>query len=222
MNALASLRPFAQGWRAVAATGERCGVCAQSVEDGDHEHLADLERRALVCACRACAQLFADPTTGRTAAGARYRVVPKRVRVDPALQLDEEQWTALHIPVRLAFVYFNSALARWVALYPSPAGAAESALSLEALDHLALTTPLVGEAQPDVEALLIYGAHGKPFEVFLVPIDDCYRLVGRVRLHWTGFHGGDRAWQEIAAWFSELRARARPIRGAPAAPEDGA
>lgn len=32
-----------------------------------------------------------------------------------------------------------------------------------------------------------------------------------VRLHWKGFHGGDRARREIAAFFAGLRAQATPL-----------
>jgi hypothetical protein len=224
VNALAALQPFARGWRAVAPAGERCQVCAGAIAEDQHEHLVDLQRRSLLCACRSCATLFAPP--GATAgagsasapgagAAARYRVVPTRVLVDPAFRLKDAQWSALQIPVGLAFIFFNSSLARWVALYPSPAGAAESELTLEAMKELAAATPLLAEAQPDVEALLVYGRRGGDFDSYLAPIDACYRLVGRVRVHWQGFHGGDAAWREIEAFFEDLRARARPVAGAP-------
>jgi len=48
-------------------------------------------------------------------------------------------------------------------------------------------------------------------ETFLVPIDDCYRLVGEVRRHWQGINGGDLVWRRIEAFFGELRARARAL-----------
>lgn len=217
MNALGALRPFARAWRPAAPPGAGCQVCAQPIGHEQHEHLVDLDRRSLLCACQGCADLFAQPAAAgrvaRSSGGARYRVVPKRVLADPAFRLDEAQWAALQIPVRLAFLFFNSRLERWVVLYPSPAGAAESELRLEAVDRLAGAMPLFTVAQPDVEALLVYSQRGGGFETFLVPIEACYRLVGRVRLHWQGFHGGDRAWQEIDAFFAELRAQARTPTG---------
>src|SRR5206468_3768742 len=80
--------------------------------------------------------------------GARYRLVPTRVLVDPGFVLDGAEWDALRIPVRLAFIFFNSRDNRWVAFYPSPAGAAESALSLDgfrALDARAIADAVLFE-----------------------------------------------------------------------------
>jgi hypothetical protein len=207
VNALGALQPFARGWRAVPSAGERCQVCAQALEGQDHPHLVDLDRQTLLCACRACVDSLPKVSPG----GVRYRAVPDRVLIDPAFRLSEAQWAALQIPVRLAFIFFNSQQARWVALYPSPAGAAESALSLDALQDIAAATPLVGHAQPDVEALLVYGRRGGELETFVVSIEACYRLVGRVRIHWRGFHGGDRASQEIEGFFTTVRAQAQPV-----------
>jgi hypothetical protein len=220
VNVLAALEPFARAWQAVASVaGERCQVCAGPIDgDDEHAHLVDLERRALLCACRSCATVFAQPRDG----AARYRVVPSRVLVDPGFRLGEARWDALQIPVRLAFIFYNSRAGRWVALYPSPAGAAESALALDAFQELVAAAPLLQAVEPDVEALLVYGRRGQPLETFLVSIDACYRLVGRVRLYWKGFHGGDAAWREIEAFFAGLRARAQPLRPAAPAKDGGA
>jgi hypothetical protein len=214
MNALAALEPFVRAWRTVAPPEERCGLCAHAIDDGRHEHLVDLDQRALLCACPTCATLFAHQQPGRAQ---RYRVVPTRVLVDPAFQLGDPQWTALAIPVRLAFIFYNSRLARWIALYPSPGGAAEAELPADALQDLAAATRLVGAIEPDVEALLVYGRRAAKLESFLVPIDACYRLVGEVRRHWQGFSGGDRVWQRIESFFADLRARAQLVSsgGAP-------
>jgi hypothetical protein len=205
MNALSALAPFARRWQAVPRAGERCELCGAELPAAAHPHLVELERRRLLCACAACA----DSAPGSL--GDRYRRVPTRVLVDPAFSLTDMQWSALQIPVRLAFLFFNSRLERWVALYPGPAGPAESQLTLEAFSTIAAATPLARAAAPDVEALLVNGDRGSRFETFLVPIDLCYELVGRIRLRWRGFHGGDEAWREIAAFFADLRARARGV-----------
>jgi len=208
MNALAKLEPFVRAWRAVAPPQEHCGVCRQAIDDEQHEHLIDLEKRALLCSCSTCATLFAQEGTAPVA---RYRVVPKRVLVDPNFQMDDAQWAALAVPVRLAFVFFNSRLARWVALYPSPGGAAEAELPDDTLRDVGAATRLVAEIAPDVEALLVYGRRASRLETFLVPIDDCYRLVGEVRRHWQGINGGDLVWRRIEAFFGEVRGRARAL-----------
>jgi len=107
-QALAALEPFVRAWRAVAPAQERCGICARELDGDDHDHLVEIDERALLCACPTCAALFAQPGAG----GKRYQVVPKRVLVDPGFQLDEARWAALAVPVRLAFIFYNSRLAR--------------------------------------------------------------------------------------------------------------
>jgi hypothetical protein len=212
MNALAALSPFVRAGTAVGPAPDRCGVCGHAIEDGEHPHLVDLEQRALACACSACATLFALPA----GSPARYQLVPTRILFDPGLQLTDARWGELGIPVRLAFIFRNTRLDRWIALYPSAAGAAEAEVAPEALEALATTTPLVREMVPDVEGLLVYDRRTSAFEVFLVPIDVCYRLVGEVRRLWRGFHGGDAVWERIDAVFADIRGRARALAHAEA------
>ena len=60
----------------------------------------------------------------------------------------------------------------------------------------------------DVEALLISRRRGRTeTECWIVPVDACYELVGRIRRHWRGFEGGEEAWVEIDAFFAGLGAR---------------
>ena len=62
--------------------------------------------------------------------------------------------------------------------------------------------------EPDVEALLISRRCGRTeTECWIVPVDACYELVGRIRRHWRGFEGGEEAWVEIDAFFAGLGAR---------------
>ena len=180
-------------------------MCAEPVADG-HSHVVNLDSRQIMCTCRACWLLF----THQGAAGGRYRAVPDRYLRDPAFQLDEVGWEALQIPVRVAFFFNNSDLGRVVAFYPSPAGATESLLPLEAWAEVVAANPVMTDLIPDVEALLIQRA-GDGFECFLVPIDACYELVGLVRMHWKGFDGGQEAWEAIDGFFDAVRERSRPV-----------
>jgi hypothetical protein len=50
------------------------------------------------------------------------------------------------------------------------------------------------------------GAEGS--EAFLLPIDECYALVGELRMRWQGFDGGAEARASIAAFLDGLRRRA--------------
>jgi Family of unknown function (DUF5947) len=187
-----------------ARAGERCELCAEPVGEG-HAHVADLETRNLLCACRPCYLLF----THKGAAAGRYRAVPDRYLHDAAFRLSEGQWDDLQIPVRVAFFFRNSSMGRVVAFYPSPAGATESLLPLETWQEVVAANPPFADVADDVEALLLRRT-GDGFECFLIPIDACYELVGLVRMHWKGFDGGQEAWREIDAFFDRLRERSRP------------
>ena len=52
---------------------------------------------------------------------------------------------------------------------------------------------------PDVEAIFVNRTDG---EVFLIPIDECYSLVGELRLFWTGFDGGAEVRAALAAFLA--------------------
>ena len=173
-------------------------MCRTVVEDR-HGHLVDLDQRSIVCACRACYLLF----THQGAAGGRYRAVPERIVHDPARPLTDADWNELQIPVTMAFFFFNSALDRVVAGYPSPGGVTECELDLAAWDRLAAAYPLLGELAPDTEAIFV-----RKDEVFLIPIDMCYSLVGELRLHWTGFDGGAEVREDLTTFLGGLRRRA--------------
>jgi hypothetical protein len=51
-------------------------------------------------------------------------------------------------------------------------------------------------------------------EYFLLPIDECFKLVGLIRTHWRGLSGGAVVWEELAQYFSSLRERAYTVQGA--------
>ena len=193
---------------------ERCEMC-QTILDGWHGHLVDMDKRSIACACRACYLLF----THEGAAGGRYKAVPERICHDPARPLAGTDWNELQIPVAMAFFFFNSALGRVVAGYPSPGGVTECELDLEAWDRLATEYPLLGELAPDTEAIFVHGASpgGRPpqtppdkseYEVFLIPIDMCYSLVGELRMYWQGFDGGTEAREALDKFLAGLRRRA--------------
>ena len=195
--------PGAVGSKPRAAPGEACEMCAEPIGDG-HSHVVNLDSRQIMCTCRACWLLF----THQGAAGGRYRAVPDRYLFDPGFKLGDGAWEELQIPVRVAFLFSNSDLGKVAAFYPSPAGATESLLSLEAWAGVVAANPVMTDLTPDVEALLVRRA-GEGFECYLVPIDACYELVGLVRMHWKGFDGGEEAWAAIDGFFDAVRERCR-------------
>jgi hypothetical protein len=187
-------------------------MCAEPISDA-HQHVVNLESRALMCTCRGCYLLF-------TAEGAelRYRAVPDRYLSLGDFTLGPGQWDSLEIPVGLVFLFRNSQLGKTIAFYPGPAGATESELPLDALDSVLASNPALGLVQSDVEAVLIRAPERgrRDFTCNIVPIDACYELVGRLRQLWRGFDGGGEAQAAMDAFFAMVSARSRP---APAAEE---
>lgn len=186
---------------APAPAEERCDLCGEPVPAG-HRHLVDLDTRRIMCACRACALLFARPGAG----GGHLRLLPTRRRRLDGFRLGDAAWARLGLPVEMAFFLHSSAAGRVVAIYPSPLGATESELPLPGWDELAAANPVLGELEPDVEALLVCRAHGMR-EHWRVPVDDCYELVGLIRTRWRGFGGGEEVWEALARFFDDLPAR---------------
>jgi hypothetical protein len=201
-GALASLRRLTR----TRGSEECCELCSAPVP-ADHRHLFDRRTEALACACGPCAALLA----GRAAA--RYRPVPTRVGSLAGFRLDDERWEALQVPVGLAFFTRSTRLGRVVARYPGPAGVTESELALAAWEALEEANPVLRELEPDVEALLVNRV-GTAGDHLVVPVDRCYALAGLVRARWRGASGGPEVWGAVAAFFADLRARARVIGGA--------
>jgi hypothetical protein len=171
------------------AVAERCELCSAELRS-EHEHLVEPATRQMVCACQACAILFSGK------ANTRYRRVPRRIRYLSNFQLTDAQWESLLIPINMAFFFHSSAAGRVLALYPSPAGATESLIELE--------------WWPDTEALLVNRVRGAA-EYYLLPIDECYKLVGFIRTYWHGLSGGTEVWEAIGKFFAGLKARSLPV-----------
>lgn len=186
---------------------QRCELCSETTDE-QHGHIVDMHSRNILCACRPCFLLFTADGSG----GQRFKSIPDRYRYTDTFELDRATWDNIGIPVRMAFFFTNSEAGSTVAFYPSPAGATESLLDLEEWQRVLERNPAFADARADTEALLVNRV-GETFECYLVPIDDCYRLVGLVKLHWRGFDGGTEAWEQIDGYFAELRERSEHVRG---------
>jgi len=204
-QAFESLRQFARRPRRRL---EQCELCSLELHS-EHSHLIELTQRKLLCACDACALLF----SGR--AGSKFKRVPRDVRLLADFRMTDAEWEGLLIPINLAFFFENSLNSRMSALYPSPAGATESLLPLEAWSGIVQSNPVLRRLEPDVEALLVnrvgQSRGASLAEYYIVPIDECYKLVGLIRIHWRGLSGGTEVWQEIGNFFSKLRAKAEVV-----------
>lgn len=168
----------------------------------EHQHLIEPAARKLICSCDACAILFSGHS------GAKYKRVPREVRFLRDFRMTDGQWDGLMIPIEMAFLFHSTPHGKVVAFYPSPAGATESLLSLETWNDVVQENPILEKMQADVEALLVNRVgcgRGVTPEFYIVPIDECYKLVGLIRMHWRGLSGGTEVWREVGQFFADLK-----------------
>jgi hypothetical protein len=210
-STFSSLRRFAEAESEKAAkeaaetAQERCELCSEPIPT-EHRHLLNVTTREIMCACRPCSILF----DRRAASEGRYRIIPDRLLFLEDFEMGDAQWESLRIPVDMAFFFYSTPAERVMAFYPSPMGPTESLLKLSAWEELEESNPVLGEMERDVEALLVNRVRGAR-ETYLVPIDECYRLVGLIRMHWRGLSGGREVWEEIERFFENLRVRSKRV-----------
>jgi hypothetical protein len=210
-SAFSSLRRFAQEEsekaekKAAEAAQEHCDLCREPIPS-EHRHLMEVSTREMMCACRPCSILF----DSEAASEGKYRLIPDRHLFLENFEMSDAQWESLRIPVDMAFFFYSTPAERVVAFYPSPMGPTESLLKLSAWEELEKSNPLLTGMERDVEALLVNRVRGAR-EHFLVPMDECYSLVGLIRMHWRGLSGGREVWEEIARFFENLRKRAKTV-----------
>ena len=209
-QAFSVLRRFTRSRSSASRAVEHCELCSAGLHH-DHPHLVELATRKIVCACDACAMLFDGMEKSR------YKRVSRDSQYLSNFEMSDGQWESLMIPINMAFLFRSSIENRIVALYPSPAGAVESLLPLDAWAEIAESNPVLHNLKPDIEALLVNRvghAHGtREAEYYIAPIDECYKLVGIIRANWKGLSGGAEVWTEVGQFFRELRSKSEVVRG---------
>jgi hypothetical protein len=184
---------------------ERCDICNTALPE-DHRHLLHLEERRIVCSCEACWALHSgDP---------EYRPAGMRTMWLERFDCDEDLWGRFQIPIGLAFFMRSTVTGGVVAFYPSPAGATESELALDAWEELVERNRALGDLDPDAEAL-IANRLVEPHQHVIAPIDECYRLVGLIKSRWEGISGGPALREAVPQFLDSLRRRSSgPMAGA--------
>jgi hypothetical protein len=198
MRTLARAGAPSQTGGASPSPDERCDICNTRLPD-DHRHLLHLVDRRIICSCEACWALYSG--------NAEYRPTGMRTLWLEDFHCGEEEWGAFQIPIGLAFFMRSTVTGTVVAFYPSPAGATESELSLESWQVLVERNPVLEQLDPDAEALVV-NRLAEPHEYAIVPIDDCYALVGLIKSRWEGISGGSAIEQAVPEFFAAIRARA--------------
>ena len=181
-----------------SARAGHCELCPLSLPE-DHKHLLDLEERRIVCVCSTCWSIRSGD--------ARYRPTGSRTLWLQHLELSDELWAEFQIPIGLAFFLRSSDTDKVVGLYPSPAGATECELDLDAWDRLVAANPVLEDLDADAEALIV-NRLAEPHVHAIAPLDDCYRLVGIVKASWEGISGGPELEENVRRYFEGLRATA--------------
>jgi hypothetical protein len=177
---------------------ERCDICNTTLPD-DHRHMLHLVERRIVCTCEACWALYSG--------NAEYRPTGMRTVWLDGFQCSAETWAAFQIPIGLAFFMRSTVTDSVVAFYPSPAGATESELTLEAWDALVQSNPALEQLESDAEALVV-NRMSEPAQYAIVPIDQCYGLVGLIKSRWEGISGGSAIEEAVPEFFAAIRSRA--------------
>src|SRR5919199_4081617 len=202
-----SLRRFAneESEKTAKEVEEYCDLCGEPIPP-EHRHLLEVSTREIMCACRPCSILF----DSEAASEGRYRLIPDRHLFLDNFEMSDAQWESLRIPVDMAFFFYSTPAERVVAFYPSPMGPTESLLKLKTWEELEESNPVLKGMERDVEALLVNRVRGAR-EHFLVPLDECYSLIGLIRVHWKGLSGGREVWEEIGLFFEALRGRSKTV-----------
>jgi Family of unknown function (DUF5947) len=180
---------------------EFCELCQLPLAD-PHPHLLQTSNLEILCSCEACAVLFSH-----RGENGKFLRIPRDPQHLTGFLISDAEWSALRLPIDLAFFVHRSSEGRTTAYYPSPAGCTESLLDLDAWAGLIERNSVLAQMTPDVEALLVNRTRGRR-DYFIAPIDQCYMLAGLIRRHWRGLSGGDEVWHAIDEFFEALGARA--------------
>ena len=177
---------------------ETCEICGSKISE-NHRHLLDLGERRILCTCEPCVAMRSGVEN--------YRPVGTRTVWLDDIDFPDELWSAFQLPIGLAFFMRSSGTNSVVALYPSPAGATESELHLESWQALVARNPILQQLEADGEAFVV-NRMADPPEHAIVPIDECYRLVGLIKANWTGISGGSAISDAVPLFFNHIRRKA--------------
>jgi hypothetical protein len=182
----------------VADGDEQCELCTLTLA-AKHRHLLHLDERRILCVCETCWAVRSGE--------AEFRPVGNRTVWLEDFALTDEQWASFQIPIGLAFFMVSTVSEGVVGLYPSPAGATECELDLEAWERLCADNPALADLERDAEALIVNRLTDPPQHV-IAPIDVAYQLVGVVKSSWEGISGGSATEEAVEGFFAGLRERA--------------
>ena len=176
---------------------ELCNFCGTKLSP-DHRHLVDLSAMKFMCTCEMCMITMAESST--------YKPLPQRSVELKDFQMSDQLWSDFLIPVNMTFFVMSSVRNGAVAYYPAPSGATESKLKIESWNQLVELNPILNDLTPDLEALLVNRLDNEG-KYYIIPIDECYKLIGMIRTTWKGIFGGREVNDVIRQFFIDLKAK---------------
>ena len=201
-----------------AGPGRRRGALrpVRRADPAEHRHLRRPPRAASCCARAGRARCS---STAAAAGGGHLRLVPTPARAG-RLRARRRGWDRAADPGRHGVLLPQharrggsspSTRARW-----APRSRCSSSTPGRSSRR---ATPCSASSSPTSRRCWS-AARAACAEHWLVPIDDCYELVGVIRTRWRGFGGGEEVWEEIDALLRRPD-RARHQGGRRAWHEDG-
>ncbi len=126
---LANFRKFAgakpKGESLRRAAVEQCELCSFAFRRSI-DICSRCRRKRSFAACDACALRFQDVVEGR------FKLIPRDARALSGFAMADTDWENFALPINLAFFFYSTPSKKMMAYYPSPAGATESLLPLDA------------------------------------------------------------------------------------------
>lgn len=174
---------------------EHCDLCDLTVPS-KHRHLLHLEERRILCVCATCWAIRSGD--------AAFRPAGNRTLWLEEFRLADELWASFGVPIGLCFFFNSGSAKKIIGLYPSPAGATECELYLDAWDELKSLNPVLETLEIDIEALII-NRLAEPAQYAIVPIDQAYELVGLIKANWEGISGGQGLKTAVEAFFESVK-----------------
>jgi hypothetical protein len=177
---------------------EICELCKRPLSS-DHRHLLELDERRILCTCEPCLAVQSGL--------ANYCPVSTRTLWLDGFVFPDELWAAFQLPIGLAFFMRSTGTNTVVALFFNDTAATESELHLESWTKLVELNPILLDLEADAEALVV-NRITEPAQHAIVPIDECYRLVGLIKSTWQGISGGNAIEDAVPKFFDYVRNKA--------------
>ena len=199
--------------RRAAASGSAAGAlrAVRRADPGRAPPPARPRRRAsCMCACRA----VLDPVRPRARpAAATTGSCPTGGCGSTASSSTTSRWEELRIPVDMAFFFHSSAGRARGGVLPEPDGRDRVAARARRVGRSWRRPTRCSASWSPTSRRCSSTARAARAQHWLVPIDECYALVGLIRTRWRGLHRRHaRCGRRSAAFFDGLDQRARSRR----------